>query len=170
MSKWIGVTILAAAVGVMTLGCSQQSGTAVVIEDKTYTVTPASVKVKAGILTGEVIELGQSVRRFGLAEFQEVFLAELLPLRRARVEPAAELRGRRQIAQPGVNPRAFLGHTARPKAINKDADTVARRWLVGGALEGDGHRSGIVALRKKLSAVSFQLESDEIICLSTRSS
>jgi len=57
MSKWIGVTILAAAVGVMTLGCSQQSGTAAVIEDKTYTVTPASVKVKAGIITGEVIEL-----------------------------------------------------------------------------------------------------------------
>ena len=57
MSKWIRVTILAAAVGVMTLGCSQQSGTAAVIEDKTYTVTPASVKVKAGILTGEVIAL-----------------------------------------------------------------------------------------------------------------
>ena len=27
------------------------------IEDKTYTVTPASVKVKAGILTGEVTEM-----------------------------------------------------------------------------------------------------------------
>jgi hypothetical protein len=42
----------------MTLGCSQQgSGTAVVIEDKVYTVTPASVNVKAGIVTGEVTEL-----------------------------------------------------------------------------------------------------------------
>jgi len=58
MSKWIGVTILAGAVAVMTLGCSQQpSGTAAVIEDKTYTVTPASVKVKAGIVTGEVTEM-----------------------------------------------------------------------------------------------------------------
>ena len=58
MSKWIGVTTLAAAVAVMTLGCSQQpSGTAGVIEDKTYTVTPASVTVKAGIVTGEVTEM-----------------------------------------------------------------------------------------------------------------
>ena len=57
MWKWAGVTILAAAVA-MTLGCSQQgSGTAAVIEDKTYTVTPASVKVKAGIVTGEVTEM-----------------------------------------------------------------------------------------------------------------
>lgn len=58
MSKWTGVTILAAVVAVMTFGCSQgPSGTAAVIEDKTYTVTPASVTVKAGIITGEVIEL-----------------------------------------------------------------------------------------------------------------
>ena len=58
MSKWTGVTILAAAVSVMALGCSQgPSGTAAVIEDKTYTVTPASVKVKAGIATGEVTEM-----------------------------------------------------------------------------------------------------------------
>ena len=58
MAKWTGVTIVAAAVAVMTLGCSQQpSGTAAVIEDKAYTVTPASVKVKAGIVTGEVIAL-----------------------------------------------------------------------------------------------------------------
>ncbi|MEK7384948.1 MAG: hypothetical protein AABZ83_00785 [candidate division NC10 bacterium] len=57
MSKWIGMTIVA-AVGVMTLGCSQgPSGTAAVIEDKTYTVTPASVTVKAGIVTGEVTEM-----------------------------------------------------------------------------------------------------------------
>jgi len=58
MSKWTGVTILAAVVAVMTLGCSQgPSGTAAVIEDKTYTVTPASVTVKAGIVTGEVTEM-----------------------------------------------------------------------------------------------------------------
>jgi len=42
----------------MTLGCSQQSsGPAAVIEDKVYTVTPASMTVKAGILTGEVKEM-----------------------------------------------------------------------------------------------------------------
>ncbi len=58
MWKWVGVTIVATAVAVMALGCSQQpSGTAVVIEDKTYTVTPASVKVKAGIVTGDVTEM-----------------------------------------------------------------------------------------------------------------
>jgi hypothetical protein len=57
MSQWIGVAVLAAAVAVMALGCSQPSGTAAVIEDKVYTVTPASVKVKAGIVTGEVTEM-----------------------------------------------------------------------------------------------------------------
>ena len=58
MSKWTRVTILAAVAAVMTLGCSQgPSGTAAVIEDKTYTVTPASVKVKAGMVTGEVTEM-----------------------------------------------------------------------------------------------------------------
>src|SRR3989442_7250533 len=57
MSKWIGLLVMAAAGG-MALGCSQQpSGTAAVIEDKTYTVTPVSVKVKAGIVTGEVTEM-----------------------------------------------------------------------------------------------------------------
>jgi hypothetical protein len=45
------------AVAAVTLGCSQQSGTALVIEDKVYTVTPASVTVKAGIVTGEVTEM-----------------------------------------------------------------------------------------------------------------
>ena len=58
MSRWMGVTIMAAAVAVINLFCSQQpSGAAAVIEDKTYTVTPASVTVKAGIITGEVIAL-----------------------------------------------------------------------------------------------------------------
>ena len=57
MSKWMWLTILAAGV-VMILGCSQQpSGTAAMIEDKIYPVTPASVAVKAGIVTGEVTEM-----------------------------------------------------------------------------------------------------------------
>ena len=58
MSKWTGVTVLAAAMAVMVVGCAQgPSATAAVVEDKTYTVTPASAKVKAGIVTGEVTEL-----------------------------------------------------------------------------------------------------------------
>ncbi len=58
MWKWLGVTIVTTAVAAITLGCSQQpSGPQVVIEDKTYTVTPASVTVKSGILTGEVTEM-----------------------------------------------------------------------------------------------------------------
>ena len=58
MWKWVGVTTVATAVAAMTLGCSQQpSGTAAVIEDKIYTVTPASVAVKAGIVTGEFTEM-----------------------------------------------------------------------------------------------------------------
>ena len=58
MSRWIWVSILGGAMAVITAGCSQgPSGTAAVIEDKTYTVTPASVKVQAGIVTGEVTEM-----------------------------------------------------------------------------------------------------------------
>ncbi|MFI5339719.1 MAG: hypothetical protein ACHQ7N_07765 [Candidatus Methylomirabilales bacterium] len=58
MWKWVGVTMVITAVAGVTLGCSQQpSGPQVVIEDKVYTVTPASMTVKAGILTGEVKEM-----------------------------------------------------------------------------------------------------------------
>ena len=58
MSKWAGMAALIGAVAVMTLGCAQgPAATAAMVEDKTYTVTPASVMVKAGIITGEVTEL-----------------------------------------------------------------------------------------------------------------
>lgn len=58
MLKLIGSTILAGTVAVVALGCAQQpSTTAATIQDKTYTVTPASVTVKAGIITGEVTEM-----------------------------------------------------------------------------------------------------------------
>jgi len=58
MSRWTGVTGLAAAVAVMSLGCAQgPSAPTATIEDKTYAVTPASVTVTAGILTGEVTEM-----------------------------------------------------------------------------------------------------------------
>lgn len=58
MSKWIGVAVLATAVAVMTLGCAQgPSASAATVEDKTYAVTPASIVVKAGILTGDLTDM-----------------------------------------------------------------------------------------------------------------
>jgi hypothetical protein len=53
------VTLVAVAQLVaMTAGCSSKSPVAAaVIEDKVFTVTPASVQVKAGILTGEVADM-----------------------------------------------------------------------------------------------------------------
>ena len=58
MSKWIGVTVVAGAVAVTALGCAQQpSATAAGVENRSYRVTPASVTVRAGIITGEVTEM-----------------------------------------------------------------------------------------------------------------
>jgi hypothetical protein len=58
MSKWIGVTAVAAAVAVMSFGCAQQpAATAATIEEKSYAVTPAELTVKAGIITGAVAEM-----------------------------------------------------------------------------------------------------------------
>ena len=58
MPKWMTVAVLATVVAVVTLGCSQQSSApAVVIEDKVYSVTPASLTVQAGIVTSEVTEM-----------------------------------------------------------------------------------------------------------------
>jgi uncharacterized membrane protein YeaQ/YmgE (transglycosylase-associated protein family) len=49
---------MVATVAWMTLGpVPQPAATAAVIEDKTYPVTPAAVKVKAGIVTGDVTEM-----------------------------------------------------------------------------------------------------------------
>jgi hypothetical protein len=54
---WIGVAIVV-AVAWMMLGRSEQpAATAAVIEERSYTVTPAAMKVKAGIVTGDVTEL-----------------------------------------------------------------------------------------------------------------
>ena len=59
--KQIGLAVayaLAAAVMATTLGCSPApSAVAAVIKDKVYTVNPASVKVTAGIVTGEITEM-----------------------------------------------------------------------------------------------------------------
>lgn len=58
MSKWVGITVLAGAVAAMALGCGRpSSGTTAGIEEKTYIVTPASLTVTAGIITGEVTEM-----------------------------------------------------------------------------------------------------------------
>lgn len=54
----LGVMTMAAAVTAMALGCGQpQSVPSVVIEDKVYAVTPDSVNVAAGIMTGQVTEM-----------------------------------------------------------------------------------------------------------------
>ncbi len=54
---WIGAAVVAAVVW-MVLGRSPQpTATAAVIEDKTYAVTPAAMKVKAGIVTGDVTDM-----------------------------------------------------------------------------------------------------------------
>lgn len=58
ITKWIGLTVAAAVVALGTVGCAQQpSATAAVVQDKTYMVTPASVMVKTGIITGEIMEM-----------------------------------------------------------------------------------------------------------------
>jgi uncharacterized membrane protein YeaQ/YmgE (transglycosylase-associated protein family) len=57
--RWgLGAALLAAVVW-MTLGPSGQPAAtaAAVVEDKTYAVTPAAMKVKAGIVTGEVTDM-----------------------------------------------------------------------------------------------------------------
>jgi hypothetical protein len=50
----LGLIVVLAPIMAANLGCAPRTtAPAVVIEDKVYTVTPASVKVKAGIVTGE---------------------------------------------------------------------------------------------------------------------
>ena len=55
---WIGAALVA-AVAWMTVGRSHEptATAAQVVEDKTYTVTPAAMRVKAGIVTGDVTEM-----------------------------------------------------------------------------------------------------------------
>jgi hypothetical protein len=58
MWKWgLGAALVAAMLW-MNLGPAQQpAATAAVIEDKSYAVTPSSLKLKAGIVTGEVVDM-----------------------------------------------------------------------------------------------------------------
>ena len=56
--RWGLGAALVAVVGWLVLGpAPQPAATAAVIDDKTYTVTPAAMKVKAGIVTGEITEM-----------------------------------------------------------------------------------------------------------------
>jgi uncharacterized membrane protein YeaQ/YmgE (transglycosylase-associated protein family) len=56
--RWGLGAALVAVVGWMVLGpAPQPAAIAAVIDDKTYTVTPAAMKVKAGIVTGEITEM-----------------------------------------------------------------------------------------------------------------
>ena len=51
-------TLLAGAVATALIGCTPKvAGTAAVIEDKTYPVTPQAMTVKVGIVTAEVTEM-----------------------------------------------------------------------------------------------------------------
>jgi uncharacterized membrane protein YeaQ/YmgE (transglycosylase-associated protein family) len=56
--RWGLGAALVAVTGWMVLGpAPQPAATAAVIDDKTYTVTPAAMKVKAGIVTGDITEM-----------------------------------------------------------------------------------------------------------------
>jgi len=53
-----GVMAVSAAVAAMMFGCSPQPGaTVAVVKDKIYIVTPAAMKVKSGIVSGELTEM-----------------------------------------------------------------------------------------------------------------
>lgn len=57
---WTRIALIAALSPIVAanFGCAPPAtGAAMLIEDKVYTVTPASVEVKAGIVTGEVTEM-----------------------------------------------------------------------------------------------------------------
>lgn len=57
MRTWMGAAIVT-AVAAASFGCAQKPPAAMAaIEDKVYTVTPDQVRVKAGIVTGEVTEM-----------------------------------------------------------------------------------------------------------------
>jgi hypothetical protein len=54
---WIGGALVAVVLWMVLSRSEQPTATAAVVEDKTYTVMPAAMKVKAGIVTGEVTEM-----------------------------------------------------------------------------------------------------------------
>jgi uncharacterized membrane protein YeaQ/YmgE (transglycosylase-associated protein family) len=58
MWRWgFGAALVVAVIWMTLAPAPQPAATAAVIDDKTYTVTPAAMKVKAGVVTGEVTEM-----------------------------------------------------------------------------------------------------------------
>ena len=58
MWRWgLGAAVVAVVVWMILGPTPQPAATAAVVNDKTYTVTPAAMKVKAGIVTGEVTDM-----------------------------------------------------------------------------------------------------------------
>ncbi len=58
MWTWVGMMIVTVVAAAGLAGCAQgPSAAAPAVEDKMYTVTPAMMAVKAGIVTGEVTEM-----------------------------------------------------------------------------------------------------------------
>jgi len=58
MWRWALGAVVVLVTAWMTLGPAPQPvATAAVVEEKTYTVTPAAIKIKAGIVTGEMTEM-----------------------------------------------------------------------------------------------------------------
>jgi len=56
--RWgLGAAVVTVAAWMMFAPAQQPAATAASIEDKTYTVTPATMKVKAGFLTGEMTDM-----------------------------------------------------------------------------------------------------------------
>ena len=56
--RWgLGAAVVAVVAWMTLAPAPQPAATAAVIEDRTYTVTPAAMKVKAGIVTGEVTNM-----------------------------------------------------------------------------------------------------------------
>src|SRR5256712_4462550 len=94
------------------------SATAAVVENKTYTVTPASVTVKAGIITGEVTELK---------------VMERVEQGSDRVVSPAKLRGRPNLKNTSANQTARLAPAKILTIVAQGQPTNSRRQRPGPA-------------------------------------
>ncbi len=140
--KQIGLAVayaLAAAVMATTLGCSPApSAVAAVIKDKVYTVNPASVKVTAGIVTGEITEMKVTERveegsgRIANPQSREAH-RETRPEKRLRGPDCPPGRGQDHLHRyPGQ------GHQARGEPYRTDHQGRLSVWFVRAARSGPG--------------------------------
>lgn len=75
--RWgLGAAVVAVVAWMTLAPAPQPAATAAAIEDKTYTVTPAAMKVKAGIVTGELTEM-KVTERVEQGSGRVVFAAKL---------------------------------------------------------------------------------------------